>query len=292
MLLGIVLGLTSAFIWATTSLAVKAQADRINPLSFNAFRMCIGAIFTLALLPFFGDAHALTQMSTGAVILLSLSSVIGIAVGDALYFWSMTKIGAARALPISGTYPLFTWAIAVPLLGEQITVSAMVGTALVIFGVYLLAPGNGSTISVDARTQRLATFAAIAAAALWAVATTMLKIGMQESSHVIVVNAIRLPVAAIAGALVAQWQGGAAMWNGYNRKNLPQLIALAMYSTGIGMIVWTLTVDYAGAARAALLNTTAPLIGAPLAVIFLHERVTPKVAVGTLLAVWGVWLIL
>ena len=58
------------------------------------------------------------------------------------------------------------------------------------------------------------------------------------------------------------------------------------------MIVWTLTVEYAGAARAALLNTAAPLIGVPLSVIFLHERVTPKVIVGTLLAVFGVWLIL
>jgi drug/metabolite transporter (DMT)-like permease len=171
-------------------------------------------------------------------------------------------------------------------------VSAMVGTALVILGVYLLSPGNETSVHTDARTERWGMLAAVAAAALWAVATTMLKIGMQESPHVIVVNAIRLPVAAGVGILVTRWQGGAAMWNGYNRKNLPQLIALAMYSTGIGMIVWTLTVDYAGAARAALLNTTAPLIGAPLAVIFLHERVTSKVAVGTLLAMWGVWMIL
>ena len=292
MTLGIILGLTSAFIWATTSLAIKAQADRINPLSFNAFRMFVGAIFTFALLPFFGGLSAIAQVPSHAAILLAISSVIGIAVGDALYFWSMTKIGAARALPISGTYPLFTWAIAVPLLGEQITTSALIGTAFVVIGVYLLSPGNGTSVHTDARTERWGMLAAVAAAALWAVATTLLKIGMQESPHVIVVNAIRLPVAAVVGILVTQWQGGAAMWNGYNRKNLPQLIALAMYSTGIGMIVWTLTVDYAGAARAALLNTTAPLIGAPLAVIFLHERVTPKVAVGTLLAVWGVWMIL
>ena len=292
MAIGIILGLTSAFIWATTSLAIKAQADRINPLSFNAFRMCVGTIFSFALLPFFGGLPAIAQVPSHAAILLAISSVIGIAIGDMLYFWSLQQIGASRALPISGTYPLFTWAIAVPLLGEPITVSAMAGTALVILGVYLLAPGNGSTISVDARTQRLATFAAVAAAALWAIATTMLKIGMQESSHVIVVNAIRLPVAALGSAVVARWYGGSSTWQGYTHKNLPRLLALALYSTGIGMIVWTLTVDYAGAARAALLNTAAPLIGAPLAVIFLHERVTPKVAVGTLLAVWGVWLIL
>jgi DME family drug/metabolite transporter len=292
MTLGIVFGLTSAFIWATTSLAIKAQADHINPLSFNAFRMFIATIFTFALLPFFGGIPALLQVPSGAALLLSVSSIIGIAIGDALYFWSMTKIGAARALPLSGTYPLFTWAIAVPLLGEQITASALIGTAFVVLGVYLLSPGNGTNVHADARTERWGMLAAIAGAALWAVATTMLKIGIEESPHVIIVNAIRLPVAAIASALVAHWQGGAVTWKSYNRKNLPHLIALAMYSTGIGMIVWTLTVEYAGAARAALLNTAAPLIGVPLSVLFLHERVTPKVAVGTLLAVFGVWLIL
>jgi len=292
MLLGIILGLTSAFIWATTSLAIKAQADRINPLSFNAFRMGVGAIFTFALLPFFGGAQAIAQVPSNAAILLAISSIIGIAVGDMLYFWSLNQIGASRALPISGTYPLFTWAIAVPLLGEPITVSAMVGTVLVLLGVYLLSPGNGTTASADARTQRLAALAAIAAAALWAIATTMLKIGVQESPHVIVVNAIRLPVAALGSVVVAHWYGGSNVWQGYNRKNMPRLLALALYSTGIGMITWTLTVEFAGAARAALLNTAAPLIGVPLSVFFLHERVTPKVAAGTLLAVWGVWLIL
>ncbi len=291
-MLGIILGLTSAFIWATTSLAIKAQADEINPLSFNAFRMGVGAIFALALLPFFGGVQAIAQVPSSAAILLAVSSIIGIAIGDMLYFWSLNHIGASRALPISGTYPLFTWAIAVPLLGEQITTSAMIGTGLVLVGVYFLSPGNGTTAHTDARVQRLATLAAIAAAVLWAIATTMLKMGVQESPHVIVVNAIRLPVAALGSALVARWYAGAKTWQGYTRKNLPRLLALAMYSTGIGMITWTLTVDYAGAARAALLNTAAPLIGVPLSVFFLRERVTPKVAVGTLLAVWGVWLIL
>lgn len=292
MLLGILLGLLSAFIWATTSLAIKAQADQTNPISFNAFRMFVATIFTFALLPFFGGVSAFASIPPNAVLVLATSSVVGIAVGDSLYFWSMTKIGAARALPISGTYPLFTWALAVPLLNEPITDTDLLGTLLVVIGVYLLAPNDDTRTVIDARVARWGVLSAIAAAALWALATTMLKIGVQQSPHVIVVNAIRLPVAALASALVAQLYGGARVWSGYTRQNLPRLVALAMYSTGLGMIVWTLTVDYAGAARAALLNTAAPLIGVPLSVIFLHERVTRQVVLGTLLAVLGVWLIL
>jgi drug/metabolite transporter (DMT)-like permease len=145
---------------------------------------------------------------------------------------------------------------------------------------------------VDARTERLGVLVALVAAALWAIATTLLKIGLQESPHVLIVNAIRLPVAAIATAIVAHWQSGVNAWRGYNRHRLPRLVALALYSTGIGMIVWTLTVNFAGAARAALMNTAAPLIGVPLSVLFLKERVTSRIALGAFLSVFGVWMIL
>ncbi|HEX7586790.1 MAG TPA: DMT family transporter [Anaerolineae bacterium] len=292
MLLGVLLGLASAFIWATASLAIKAQSDRIDTSSFNAFRMIVGTLFMVALFPFFGGWDALTQVPATAVILLAVSSIIGVAMGDTLYFWSMTKIGASRALPISSTYPLFTWALAVPLLGEKLTIAAMVGTVLVLAGVYLLSPRVGIVSPIDARTDRIGIIAALAAAALWAVATMLLKVGLQDGTPVVIVNLIRLPVAAIATGLFTQHRFGLQVWRGYNLKTLPMLVLLAVYSTGIGMIIWTLTVDYAGAARASLLNTAAPLIGVPLSALFLRERVTRKIAVGTLLSVVGIWMIL
>ena len=292
MYLGILLGLTSAFIWATTSLAVKAQSDRIDTSSFNAFRMIVGTVFMLALFPFFGGWTALTQVPATAVILLAVSSIIGVAAGDTLYFWSMTKIGASRALPISSAYPLFTWALAIPLLGEKLTLEAMIGTALVIAGVYLLSPSVETVSPLNIRADRVGILAALGAAALWAIATMLLKVGLQDGTPVVIVNLIRLPVAAIATVLFTQRKFGVKVWRGYNLKTLPMLALLAVYSTGIGMVVWTLTVDYAGAARAALLNTAAPLIGVPLSAVLLSERVTAKIAVGTLLSVVGIWMIL
>ena len=292
MLLGISLGLASAFIWATASLAIKAQSDRIDTSSFNAFRLVVGTVFMVALLPFSGGWTALTQVPATAAILLAVSSIIGVAMGDTLYFWSLTKIGASRALPISSAYPLFTWALAIPLLGEKLTLEAMVGTVLVLAGVYLLSPRIGPVSHTDARTDRIGILAALAAAALWAIATMLLKVGLQDGTPVVIVNLIRLPVAAIATALFTQRKFGFRVWCGYNLKTLPILTLLAVYSTGIGMIVWTLTVDYAGAARASLLNTAAPLIGVPLSALFLKERVTAKIAAGTLLSVVGIWMIL
>jgi len=290
--LGVVLGLVSAFLWATTSLAIKAQSQDIHPTSFNAFRMGIGAAFAYAILPFFGGWSALMQIRTPTVLMLCISAIAGIAVADSMYFWSLTKIGASRAMPISGTYPMFTWALAVPLLGEAITARAMVGTFLVLVGIYLLSPLNRRPEGTDARDALPGTAAALGAAMLWAVSTTLLKAGLQESPSVFVANAVRMPVGAIGAALVAHGQGGTNVWQGYSRARLPRLVALAVYSTGIGMIAWPLTVSLAGAARAALILTAAPLIGVPLSAWWLHERVGGRAVAGMVLTLAGVWMIL
>src|SRR5262245_44856570 len=107
--LGILFGLTAAFIWATTSLLVKHNAARVDTLSFNAFRVVVGALFFYVLLPFFGGTSLLTQLTPLTMLTLAVSVTFGFVIGDSLYFWSMTKIGASRAMPISGVYPVFTW---------------------------------------------------------------------------------------------------------------------------------------------------------------------------------------
>src|SRR5512142_3273037 len=121
MLTGIALGFSTAWVWATSSLWIKAQSARVHPLAFNAFRMTVATLFFMALLPFFGGWDAFVAVPVSSSVMLALSTIVGITFGDSLYFWSMNKIGTSRALPISGIYPLFTWAIAVPLLGEPIT---------------------------------------------------------------------------------------------------------------------------------------------------------------------------
>src|ERR1700674_1986994 len=86
--LGILVGLTAALIWSTTSLLVKANAARVDTLSFNAFRVVIGALFFYALLPFFGGAGLVMQLTPLTMLTLSISVVLGFCVGDSIYFWS------------------------------------------------------------------------------------------------------------------------------------------------------------------------------------------------------------
>ncbi len=292
MLIGVLFGLISASLWATTSLAVKAQSARVDTLSFNAFRMIIGALLFLGLLPFFGGLKAIAGLSSGSLTALSVSIICGGVIGDTLYFWSMTQIGASRAMPISGIYPLFTWALAVPLLGETVTMRALLGTVCVLADLTLIAPAVEVEEAHTARWNRLGVLAAIFAAAMWALSTTMMKIGLQDGVNIVAINSFRFPIAAIVlTLLVLRWRD-TSIWQSYNRSSLPTLIGISLLSVGLGSIFWILSIEYAGAARSALINAMAPLLGVPLAIIFLRERVTLKVALGTCLAVLGVGLVI
>lgn len=271
---------------------MKTQSEQVDALSANTFRMVVAAIVFLLLLPFFGGLGALAQISTPARLALTVSFVAGIALGDTLYFWSMTQIGVARAMPLSSIYPLFTWVLAVPILGELITPQAIAGTALVLSGVYLLTPKIEQISQVDARARRIGTIAAIVAAILWAISTTLLKIGMEDNVNVVVLNSFRMPVGAAIMLAMAYRRSGRNVWRGFNRQNLPSMFVMAIYSTGIGMTLWTLAVEYGGAARASLLVTLAPLIGVPLSVLFFKERLTQAIILGTIISVAGIWLIL
>lgn len=316
--LGILFGATAAFIWATTSLMVKANAARVDTLAFNAFRVVVGALFFYAMLPFFGGWGLVAQLTTPTMVTLAVSVILGFCVGDSIYFWSMTKLGASRTMPISGVYPVFTWLLAVPLLGEKITVAAIVGTGLVVVALYLLGrehpaeaaeandmlitPPDGSEPSgVPPRTRYLALAAAVFAALMWACSTTLLGLGLQMQNPVtlydniqqsVLLGSFRLTVAALVLLPTVQLLKGSKVWGVYRGRELGKLFALGVYSTGAGSLFFVLGVAVAGAAPAALLNAASPLIGVLFSWLFLREKLTPRVWLGTALAVTGVVLVL
>lgn len=316
--LGIVFGLAAACVWATTSLMVKANAGRVDTLSFNAFRVVVGALFYFVLLPFFGGPALLLTLPPLTVLILSVSVILGFCVGDSIYFWSMTKIGASRTMPISGIYPVFTWILAVPLLGEKITPTAIAGTVLVVVALYLLGrehpkdatesndmfiapPEDAEPVGVPVRTRYLAVGAAVFAALMWACATTLLRLGIQMQAPVtladnlqqaVLLGSLRLSVAAIVLVPITQLIKGSQVWQVYRTREVWKLIGLAFYSTGFGSLLFVLGIALAGAARAALMNAASPLIGVIFSWLFLREHLTRRVWAGTALAVTGVVLVL
>ncbi len=78
-------------------------------------------------------------------ILLAISSVIGIVIGDTFYFRSLQILGPRRALMVSTTSPLFATIIGWVVLGESLTAVSMFGILLTFTGITIVVAERSAT---------------------------------------------------------------------------------------------------------------------------------------------------
>lgn len=288
--------LGSAFLWAVSNILMGSQSSRLPASVISALRCLFAAVFLVIialLLVAAGEGGALTW---GAALGLAGSGAIGIGIGDTLYIRGLRHIGVSRAFPISmAVYPLLTFALAVPLLGEQITARVLAGTVLIIAGVVLVVSGglpasNGETAARPERERWLGNGLVFAAALLWAGASVWLR-EAADGVEPAVAQAIRLPAAAIVTVLAVRGSGLSLSPRGHGRRTWLALVLTGVAGTGVGSMLFVIAVQDAGAARTAVLSSTAPLFALPMAALLLGERVSARVIAGTALSITGIWLV-
>ena len=287
-LLGSIAGLGAALAWAANGLLIRAHSTAMHAVTINALRCTIAGAVFLAAWPFVSDRAPIPPL---AWLLLGASMIVGLGIGDSLYFEAIKRIGVARAMPISMGYPVLAALGAMVILHEPLGPLAVVGMVLTLGGVYLVAmptrATSSSAHSVDGYWPGVL-LAAIAAVG-WSLSTLLLRPTL-ELVDVPTASAIRVPLVA------------ALLWTFAIRgRVLPERPHLrgrglaAILATGAVTVAATLlflqSVALAGAGRAAVLTATSPLFGVPFSVWFLGEPGSSRLAVGTGCSVLGVALL-
>jgi drug/metabolite transporter (DMT)-like permease len=293
MVIGALASLASACLWAITNMLVKLEAHRLSVVAINAYRTTVGAALMLVIFLVSGDPARLTTASLPALAALLVSVVVGLVFGDTLNFRAMLLIGLARSFPISGSFPLFTLALAALFLQEPVGWREVLGCLVTLAGVMLVAlpSAKDGRLAVDRRTNLVGVGLALAAAVLWAASSTIVKVGL-TSIDAVAANAIRLPVAAVVLlVMVSRGAPQPPLWR-LRGRTLAVVVATGLLGSGLSGFLWMYGVQEIGAARAAILSSTSPIFAAPLSVLFLKERLTPRILAGTLLSVAGIALIL
>jgi DME family drug/metabolite transporter len=279
-----------AVLWAGSTVAMRSQTGRVPPLALNATRAIFATLVYLLVLVALGRLGEVAAVPFEALGGLLGSVLIGMAVGDTLHIRAMILIGVSRALPISSTYPILTALIAVVWLGEPLGWRTVLGILLTVGGVYLVAfPRVRAALEQPPPSAR-GVLLSLAAAGCWAISTASVKPALAQVDP-LVANGVRLP-AALLVLLGLSWRSegfGSPLRFG---RRATLVLALAGAVSGLSGALWLFGVDEAGAAKAAALSSTAPIFAAPLAALFLGERLSSQTGLGTLLTVAGIWLVL
>jgi DME family drug/metabolite transporter len=291
---GEIAGLASAFTWALSSILIRAATQRGNVVFINAVRLVAACVVYLGGITLAGRWGEVLAIPMGSLVPLLLAVVVGLVVGDTVFFKSQAYMGVARALPVSGTYPLFTLLLSSLVLGEPLRWQLGASAALVMVGLYLLTTtprGRPATLDVPADRTVLAGVAmALLAALAWSCSTMLLRVSL-GGTDVVAANAIRLPFAlVILSAMLAQ-QGNLTLVRCYTWRALAPVLVAGVLGTGLGSTAFLLSVQLAGPAKAAIISSASPLFGAPMSVLLLHEQLSLSNVAGIVLCVVGIWLV-
>ncbi|MGB4863796.1 MAG: DMT family transporter [Tepidiformaceae bacterium] len=303
--------LAAAMIWACTSVALTSLSTRVSPVVLSGLRLAFGSVVVLAMLAVSGQASSLADASGASIAGVILSGFIGYGFGDTIYIVALKRVGMQRTFPITmALFITLTVIGGVVVLGEDFTWGLPAGALLIGAGVYLLViPGKGKRLTATPPVPAepaMATMAEIRAPAafpppdalgygmllavgvLWAAASLWLA-DSGKGLEAIAAGAIRTPAGAtalIGFAMATQRHNLVAPF--LNRNHLWAILGAGMIGTGFGSLLYVYSVLEAGAAQAAVLSATSPLMALPLSIVFLGEKLTRRIGAGTVICVLGI----
>ena len=227
----------------------------------------------------------LGHVSPRGALFFMCAGLIGTVGGRLLRFVSIEKVGASIAAALINLNPFVSSALAIVLLGERITVPIVIGTVVIVGGTVLLSLG-GKRLGFRPALLALP----ILSATCFGVVAVLRKLGLSDTSAV-VGSAINVTTALVAYSafLIASGRVEVMVCRG---RSLAYFVAAGL-AENVGVFMNVVALGMGRVSVVTPLYGTAPIFVLILAPFFLRdvERLTTRVVVGTLLIVFGVYLI-
>lgn len=290
--LGVMAAIATAVLFASTNVVYKKLGDRITTLEIVATRTFVSLPLAVILVlpPFNPDGIFLT---VDGFIILALSMIIGLVIGDFLYFESQERIGVSRAFPIAASYPLLVYLLAAMFLEEPVYPSRVVGAIMVVVGVGLITHDQNvqakNSLDEDRRKIIIGVAFALITFFAWAISDLTLQVGLQDIDP-LDANFVRMLVATFIFLPVIPKSGGESQLR-TDRRLLAIVLLTGFVGFGITLVLFTFAVAYIGATVNSVILAASPLVGTPLSIAVLDEEAPKLIIAGTLLAVFGVALV-
>ena len=235
------------------------------------------------------------SLSADVAVLAGISGVIGLGVGDTLYMMSLKSIGVARAVPITCTYPLFSLVWAACFRGELVTLPVGLGAIAIVLGIWLLSQENKTNnAGIQKKDLYKGVAFALATAIAWSISITMINMAVKETAdldHALAINAVRITIIAIvffaSSPLISKGLGFGKM----SRKAVVTLLVGGIVALGLGWFFLTYSFIETLESRAVPISSTTPLFSTLVGMALLHEKVTARNFLGSVVIVAGIFLI-
>jgi drug/metabolite transporter (DMT)-like permease len=131
--IGELAAVSAAAFWCIATLLYERLGQEITPLAMNLFKGLIALVMMLVVMISFGMAFS--AMPTSVFLLLIISGILGIGIGDTLYFITLKELGSRVTLLLATLAPPLTVLIAWIFLSRGLSMMNMLGIAITMVGI-------------------------------------------------------------------------------------------------------------------------------------------------------------
>jgi drug/metabolite transporter (DMT)-like permease len=200
-------------------------------------------------------------------------------IAPVLLMWGLASLTASGASLLLNAEAVFTALVAWFVFRENFDTRIALGMMLIVAGAVVLS--WTADVSLAAALPSLSVLAACLA---WAIDNNLTrKVSLADATFI----AMAKGLAAGTVNLVLALSLGAVL-------PAPSMFfaaaALGFVSYGLSLVLFVIALRYVGAARTGAYFSTAPFIGALIAVALLHEPLTPQLVIAGVMMACGVWL--
>ena len=284
--------LLCALFWATATILFRIAVRGIPAIEMGLFKNTFALILFFLTWLAFPDLDAQGELTRQDIFILIVSGMLGIAVGDTLFLYSLKILGAGRNAILACLFSPFVILLSFLFLEERIGFLQLVGILVILIGIILaIYQKPQSVITKDERIK--GTLIGIVAVFFMAVGMVSTKPILTDASP-ITVSCIRLLGGTTGVFLFTVFSGRIFHSIQIFKGHLPWKVMIigAFVGSYLALFAWIVGFKYTSVSVASILNQTSVFFTLILAALFLRERLSPLKVAGAILGFIGVTLII
>jgi drug/metabolite transporter (DMT)-like permease len=287
---GEILSFLTAIVWAFAVILFRKSGETVDPIALNLFKNLLAIILFLPTMLIFGEP-LLRHVPHSEYLLLFLSGLIGIGIGDTLFLKSLNLIGAGLSAIVECMYSPFIIGLSILWLGESMTLLQIIGVLFVVSAV-LFTMHVKERGKVSRRDLLLGILFGVIATASMGVGIVMIK-PLLERSPLLWAMEVRL-FGGVFGLVII------TLFHPFRRRIISSLfiprgwgytISGSFLGSYLAMLIWLAGMKYTKASIASALNQTSTIFIFVFAAILLKEPITTRRILAVILAVLGALLV-
>ena len=282
--LGDFYAILTALCWSCGVIFFEIAGRVLNSLQISLLKNIVGVLGFISFIILQGDPFP--DFIGQEYLILIISGIIGVAIGDILFLASLRRIGSSLSAIVSTGYTISIFILAFLMFGEVISFISYLGGVLVILGVVI------GTIDRDLkRTPKEVLYGVLFGllANLCTAYSVLLLRPIMDVHPVLPIALVRFSIGMIISAFGILYLNGKlalreTILKGFSNYNL---LAGAFFGTFLSVIFWLAGFKFTLAGRAAIYNQLSTIFIILLASVFLNQHMTKRKWVAVSLALMG-----